>query len=97
MSNDETAMLAGGSAIGQNVDSVSGSQIMPSAHVRFLAFRVQHDLACIDMDEAARSRLNDLISAFEIFASVINDDERQEYAQLSLTPQKQGLTTGECG
>jgi hypothetical protein len=36
---------------------------MSMASFEILAFRVQHDLAYIDMDEAARSRLDDLISA----------------------------------
>jgi hypothetical protein len=80
MLKDERVIPASASTIGRNVDSVPESQMMSSARFGFLASRVQHDLACIDMDEAARGRLNDLIRASKTFASVIHGGERHERA-----------------
>jgi hypothetical protein len=71
--------------------------MMSLARLRTLAFRIKHDLACIDMDEAARSRLGDLISASKAFASVVHGGELHEHAQSSLAPQEQSLTIGERG
>lgn len=71
--------------------------MMSVASFRTSAYRAQHDLACIGMNEAARNRLDELISASKAFASFIHGGELHEPAYFSLASQKQSLTIGEHG
>lgn len=75
-SGGETLVPAHASTtVDRSLDSLPERQILSPARFEYLVHRVEHDMACIDMDEAVRNRLNDLISSSKAFASVVHISE----------------------
>lgn len=77
--NGEILMPAGASTIiDRSLESVPERHMIPPARFELLIARVKNDMACIDMDEAVRERLNDLLGASKAFASVVHSGELHE-------------------
>jgi len=69
MTNDKMTMTTSANTSEHSVVSPPEGRPLSVAHYEFLASVVQHDLACIDMDEAVKDRINHMISVSKALLS----------------------------
>jgi hypothetical protein len=65
---EETSLTPGANTVEQRLDrSAESRRMSEAAHFQFVISVFQHDLACMDMDEATRDRINHFVNSAKTF------------------------------
>jgi hypothetical protein len=69
---EETSLTPGATTVEQSLErSAESRTISEAAHFQFVISVFQHDLACMDVDDATRDRINHFVNSAKTFLAAV--------------------------